>query len=76
MFFYTSDIDKKLVSRKMDISDNVIPASNSEMAKNLLYLGKILYNEKYIDLSKQMLYNIKAKIPENVYYYSNWARCC
>ncbi|MBN1252533.1 MAG: thioredoxin domain-containing protein [Bacteroidales bacterium] len=73
MFFYTSDIDKALISRKMDISDNVIPASNSEMAKNLFYLGKIFYNDDYLKKSEQMLFNVKSSIYENPNYFSNWA---
>ncbi|MCK4855324.1 MAG: thioredoxin domain-containing protein, partial [Bacteroidales bacterium] len=35
MFFYTHDKHSNLIVRKKDISDNVIPSSNSEMAKNL-----------------------------------------
>ena len=30
-FFYTSDSDKQLISRCRELSDNVIPSSNSEM---------------------------------------------
>ena len=73
MFYYTSDIDKALISRKMEINDNVIPSSNSEMARNLFYLGKIYYNEDYIEKSRQMLFNVKEQIPRSGAYYSNWA---
>ncbi len=73
MFYYTSDIDKALISRKMEINDNVIPSSNSEMAKNLFYLGKIYYNDDYIEKSKQMLFNVKSQISRSGAYYSNWA---
>jgi len=73
MFYYTSDIDKALISRKMEINDNVIPSSNSEMAMNLFYLGQIYYNENYIEKSRQMLYNVKNQIPRSGAYYSNWA---
>ena len=31
-FFYTSDIDKPLIARKIDFSDNVTPSSNSSLA--------------------------------------------
>ncbi|RLD67696.1 MAG: thioredoxin domain-containing protein [Bacteroidetes bacterium] len=73
MFYYTSDVDKALISRKMEINDNVIPSSNSEMARNLFYLGKIYYNEDYIEKSRQMLFNVKKQIPRSGAYYSNWA---
>ncbi|MCK5704895.1 MAG: thioredoxin domain-containing protein, partial [Cyclobacteriaceae bacterium] len=55
MFFYTSDIDPELIARKMEISDNVIPSSNSQMAKNLFVLGQYFYNDDYIQKSKTML---------------------
>jgi uncharacterized protein YyaL (SSP411 family) len=31
MFYYTSDQAEKLVARKMEIADNVIPSSNSTL---------------------------------------------
>lgn len=73
MFYFTSDEDKALISRKMELSDNVIPASNSSIAKSLFLLGHHLENEEYIGMSKKMLNNM---LPEIVNYgsgYSNWA---
>jgi len=52
MFFYTSDIDEVLVARKMELSDNVIPASNSIMGNVLYILSKYYYDSNYFDLSK------------------------
>ncbi|NOZ45999.1 MAG: thioredoxin domain-containing protein [Chlorobi bacterium] len=73
MFFYTSDIDKALVARKMELSDNVIPASNSVFGQVLLRLGIYYYNEKYTKIAHQMLANIFSNIEQNLPYYSNWA---
>ena len=56
----------------MELSDNVIPASNSSMAKALFLLGEIYYNEDYTNKSKQMLKNIEAQIPQYISGYSNW----
>jgi len=72
MFFYTSNLDKALIARKMELTDNVIPASNSEMAKNLYILGKILYKEDYISKSKTMLNNVKSQTAGGMSYYANW----
>ncbi|MGS0748359.1 thioredoxin domain-containing protein [Halpernia sp. GG3] len=72
MFFYTSDIDPKLIARKMEISDNVIPSSNSQMAKNLFVLGQYFYNDNYISMSKQMLNNVKQDALKGGAYYANW----
>ncbi|MCP4551851.1 MAG: thioredoxin domain-containing protein, partial [Bacteroidetes bacterium] len=72
MFFYTSDIDPALIARKMEISDNVIPASNSEMAKNVFILGHYFYNDDYILKAEIMLNNVKADALINGAYYANW----
>lgn len=72
LFFYTSDLDPALVARKMEISDNVIPSSNSEMAKNLYMLGQYLYRDSYLEKAAQMLRNVKADALKNGPYYANW----
>lgn len=73
MFYYTSDVDDKLIARKMEISDNVIPSSNSTMAKNLQYLGYYYLNEEYQKFSRLMLNNVLDQVKSNGNYYSNWA---
>lgn len=72
MYYYTSDEQAKLIARKMDISDNVIPGSNSEMAKNLFFLGHFLGNDQQINMAKQMLANVSKDVAENIPYYANW----
>jgi uncharacterized protein YyaL (SSP411 family) len=73
MFFYTHNQHSNLISRKMEVADNVIPASNSEMAKNLFELGQYFYKDDYISKAKQMLVNVKDDVQKNVSFYSNWA---
>ncbi len=72
MFYYTSDLDPKLIARKMEVTDNVIPASNSEMAKNLFVLGTYFYSDTYINMSKAMLNNVKQSALDGGAYYANW----
>ena len=74
LFFYTSDLDPPLVTRKRVLSDNVIPASNSIMARNLLHLGLLLYKPELIERSKQMALSMKASIFDGKQpsFYSNW----
>lgn len=72
LFFFTSKEDRKLVTKTIEISDNVIPASNSVMAKNLFKLGKLTGNMDQIKKSESMLRTITEKIPEHPQYYSNW----
>ena len=73
MFFYTSELDRVLVARKMELTDNVIPSSNSAMAKNLFLLGTMLYCDSYLEKSAQMLANVKNQITDYGIYHSNWA---
>lgn len=74
MFNYTSDIDPPLVARKKELSDNVIPGSNSSIARSLFILGTYLYKNDYIDMASQMMKNMAAIISEadQPNFYSNW----
>lgn len=47
-FYYTSDLDPALIARRVDFSDNVIPSSNSIMARDLFTLGTLLDHEPYL----------------------------
>jgi uncharacterized protein YyaL (SSP411 family) len=72
-FYFTSSLDPPLIARKFELSDNVIPASNSSLAKCLFQLGHFLGNEKYISLARHMLLNVQAEIEQYGAGYSNWA---
>nr|WP_320120313.1 thioredoxin domain-containing protein [uncultured Marinifilum sp.] len=74
MFYYTSDENPDLIARKMELSDNVIPSSNSSMAKCLYLLGVYLGKEKYIVRSKQMLNNVLDRLIKMPAYHSNWGQ--
>ncbi|CAN5409694.1 thioredoxin domain-containing protein [soil metagenome] len=73
MFYFTSDKDKALITRKMELSDNVIPASNSSIAKSLFLLGQHLELEDYVSKSKKMLNHMLPEIENYGPGYSNWA---
>ena len=74
LFFYTSDLDAPLITRKKEISDNVMPSSNSVMAKNLERLGAYFFEELFLDMSKSMMKVVATDIlnSKQPYYYSNW----
>jgi uncharacterized protein YyaL (SSP411 family) len=72
MFFFTSS-DTKLIARKMELNDNVIPASNSVMARNLYHLGSYYNNAAYTQFAKQMLANVYEGMEMYGSGYSNWA---
>jgi uncharacterized protein YyaL (SSP411 family) len=74
MFYFTSDEDEVLIARKFELSDNVIPASNSSMAKALFLLGRHLEKEKYLNDAKTMLLYMQKEIEQYGAGYSNWAQ--
>jgi uncharacterized protein YyaL (SSP411 family) len=72
MFFFTSDKDKELITRKIEIDDNVIPSSNSIMANNLFKLGHYYSNKNYSENAKAMLNNVKDNTIKYGAGSSNW----
>ncbi|MCF6349717.1 MAG: thioredoxin domain-containing protein [Flavobacteriaceae bacterium] len=72
MFFFTSNLEKNLIARKMDTDDNVIPSSNSIMALNLFKLGHYYTNGSYLTTAKTMLNNVKNKAIQYGAGASNW----
>lgn len=72
MFYFTSNEDESLVSRSIEYRDNVIPASNSIMAKNLFKLSHYFDNEHYRITAITMLNNVKPEMQEYPSGYSNW----
>ncbi len=72
MFYVTSNEDHKLISRTIEYRDNVIPASNSIMAKNLFKLSHYFDNEHFRNTALTMLNNVKPEIQEYPSGFSNW----
>ncbi|RVU00746.1 thioredoxin domain-containing protein [Mucilaginibacter limnophilus] len=72
IFFYTSANDEQLIARKSEIMDGVTPASNSAMARVLKKLGLLFDNERYLEISAQLLRNIMPHLGKYGSSYSNW----
>lgn len=72
MFYFTSNEDESLVSRSIQYRDNVIPASNSIMAKNLFKLSHYFDNTHFNKTAMTMLNNVKPEMQEYPSGYSNW----
>jgi uncharacterized protein YyaL (SSP411 family) len=70
-FAFTSNLDVALISTHYETEDNVIPASNSVMAKNMYQLSIYFNNSYYEKISEQMLHLV---IPGIDYpsAFSNW----
>jgi hypothetical protein len=74
MFLYTDAQYSDLIARKMEVTDNVIPSSNSELAKNLFLLSQYFDNKDYEEKSVQLIKNVSDDLMKNLAYYSNWAQ--
>jgi uncharacterized protein YyaL (SSP411 family) len=72
IFFYTANDDQQLIARKSEIMDGVIPASNSVMARNLKKLALLFDNDRYAEISAQLLRNIMPHMARYGSSYSNW----
>lgn len=71
MFWFTSDLDEALIARKQEIRDNVIPASNSALAKAAHRLGSITDHRENKSLAKNLLKNV-ASVWDYGQSFSNW----
>ncbi|MCJ7468525.1 MAG: AGE family epimerase/isomerase, partial [Maribacter sp.] len=72
LFFFTSQKDDYVIRRTLETMDNVIPSSNSIMAKDLFKLSKFFPEDGFEDRSLQMLKSLQANILENVQSHANW----
>lgn len=74
-FFYASSNAEKLIARKKEVFDNVIPASNSVMAMNLLVLGTIFDVDTWKAMAGRMTGSLVKTIEAEPAYLSNWGIC-
>lgn len=73
LFYYVEE-STELLARKMEINDNVIPASNSVMGKNLFRLSIFFNKPEYAERSRKMLSAVYEQMPQYGSGYSNWAQ--
>ncbi len=74
LFYTNSDQDDDLFIRSVVTGDNVIPSPNAIMADNLIILGHLLNNPKYIEHAKQMLTTMATQLSNarNASFYARW----
>jgi len=71
-FHYTAASAEQLIARKKEVFDNVIPSSNSVMARNLLVLGSLFDQEKWKTIATNMIGNLSHIIRSEINYTGNW----
>ncbi len=72
-YFFTDSSQEKLIVRKAEWSDNVIPSSSSQMAINLYKLSVYFDDANYRQISESLLKTVIKEIESYGPGYSNWA---
>ncbi len=72
LFYFTSKNDAALITRNYELSDNVIPASNSVMAQNLFKLSKYFDKPTFLEISEKMILAVLPSLKDYPQGYSNW----
>ncbi len=73
-FFFTSHESEGLIARKKEIWDNVIPASNSMMAENLLDVSILTDRPAWREMSEKMVNKMDRVLNIGPQDAANWAR--
>ncbi|WP_372772926.1 thioredoxin domain-containing protein [Mangrovibacterium sp.] len=72
IFHFSRDSQKDLISRSIEVQDNVIPASNSVMANNLNRLGHLLDKRHYQITAKAMMMVVSESLLHYPSGHANW----
>jgi uncharacterized protein YyaL (SSP411 family) len=71
-FYFTSKDQKDLITRKFELTDGVIPSSNSTMAVNLFKLSRLMENPEWEEIALEMLTRIEEVALHNAGAFSRW----
>jgi uncharacterized protein YyaL (SSP411 family) len=71
-FRFTPNDGEQLAAQKFDVPDNVIPSSNSVLAKCLFYLSFYFNLPDYREKAIKMAISVIPKAAQSVSGYSNW----
>ncbi len=73
LLFFTDASSEKLIARRKELFDNVIPASNSIMAANFFTLSLLLNRTPYAERADRMIGVVDGLLQQNPDYLTNWA---
>lgn len=72
-FYFNNPEAEDLIANKKELFDNVIPSSNSMMARNFHQLGIYYYSAPYQEQVKAMLASLHHLIASDTGFMANWA---
>jgi uncharacterized protein YyaL (SSP411 family) len=73
LFYFTSSSDTALITRKIEMEDQVIPSSNSSMAKALYFLGLYFPESAFSETAVNMISGLSERMKKYPSSYANWA---
>ena len=71
-FYFTDNNFHQLITRPVEMDDNVVPASNSVMANILHKIGLITNQTRYIEIAEKMVSNVNSELQQFPSAYTNW----
>ena len=71
-FFFSDPGAEKLIANKKELFDNVIPSSNSLLARGIHRLGLLTYEENYGKIALHMLGGMKELVAQEPGFLCNW----
>ena len=74
IFYFTTSQQQDLLTRTIEIHDNVIPSSNSVMARNLFRLSYLLDRPDYLETAQKMFSTVSGNMANYPSGYSNWSQ--
>jgi uncharacterized protein YyaL (SSP411 family) len=72
-FHYSASSSERLIARKKEIFDNVIPSSNAIMAQDLHWLSILVENPEWQSMSARMANGLATMTMKETNYMSYWA---
>ena len=72
LFHFTSDLDPPLITRHREVTDSVMPSSNSSLARSLFLLARLCDDARYTELSLRMSEAMRTSTLEHPAGHCNW----
>ncbi len=72
LFYFSSKKEEYIIRRTLETGDNVIPASNSMMCKNLFKLSRLLLDPGYEEAALAMISRMQERILAHPESHANW----
>ena len=74
LFSFQSNLNEVLIAQKYEITDSVMPASNSMLCELLLWSGVLLNDPQHTINAKSILAAVLEQAAVNPLYHANWLR--